>query len=408
MKRIHTRIVAICVLLAPIVRAEAAIDTLMHIDDGTLRLLRYHIIVNDFDNIATVLQLGEIGIRSGSSISHIALDIRTEGYDAIRDTSGTPIQSTLLPYLTSEQFIIADGADSLVLFRQIGAKPSRRADGSLASVWKFDDRSVFVTVVKDASTHETLWTLDSVGIDATTAMDTLIPYIGKGTGSARVARTVPANVRNRTVYVQVIPYRYGASPLGMQYYSIHSPIAFSAMYDDGYSLISPAAMEVLLDKQFGRYMALAEELYARHCVVPSYWGLHFTKERADSIRQRFFEIDAIEDLDTFYVVKPCGEPKRQGHINGGSTTYRIPTVIRCYVSNRVVHLDLYGGSQDVPIVLEMTDEHDRSLETPWTGTVGTHERMPVAIPMPSIRGTAFATIRTESGHRLAVYLLRFE
>jgi len=405
MKRVRTLIVATCILFAPIIRAEAAIDTLLHIDDGTLRLLRYHIVANDFDNVVTVLQLGEIRIRSGSSLTHIALDVRTEGYDSVRDTSGTPVQSTLLPYLTSEQFIITDDADSLILFRQIGAKPSRRADGSLVSTWKFDDRSVFATVVKDAATHETLWVLDSVGIDASTLMDTLIPYIGNGTRSARVARAIPANVRNRTVYVQVIPYRYGASPLGMQYYSVHSPIAFSAMYNDGYNLVSPAAMEVLRDKQFRRYMALAEELYARHCVVPSYQGLYFTNERKDSIRRRFFEIDAI---DTSYRVKPCDELKQQGHINGGSTTYNTPTVIRCYVSNGVVHLDLYGGSQDVPIVLEMTDEHDRSLETPWTGTVGTHDRLSVAIPMPSIRGTAYATIRTASGRRLSVVPLRFE
>lgn len=409
MERIHTLIVATCILCASIIQARAAIDTLLHIDEATLRLLRYHVVANDFDSIVTVLQLGEIGVRSGPSISHIALDVRTEGYDAIRDTSGTPMQSTLLPYLKSEQFIIANGADSLILFRQIGAKPSRRIDGSLASTWKFDDRTMFVTVVKDASTHAILWTLDSVGIDATTTMGTTIPYIGNGTQSARVARAVPGNVRDRMVYVQIIPYRYGASPLGMQYYSVHSPIAFSAMYNDGYRLISPAAMEVLWEKQFRRYMTLAEELYARHCVVPSFQGLLFTKERLDSVERRFFEIDTTVRNATAYRIKPCdGSAQRQKAHDRASVTPGMPTIRRCRVSNSIVYLDLQGGAHDAMVMLEVSSEQGRDFVTSWMGTIGAEDRLSIAVPAPSTSGPGTATILDASRRKLSTYPLVFK
>lgn len=408
MKRIGTFIAATCLLFASI-QVTAAIDTLLHIDDATLRQLRYHTVENGFDSAVAVLQLGEIRIRSGASISRIALDVRTPEYEPVMDMSGTPVQSTLLPYLRSERFIMVSDADSLILFRQIGAKLPRKKDGSSPSTWKFDDRTVFVTVVKDASTHEALWTLDSVGIDAIVAMDTLIPYIGEGTRSARVVRAIPAHVRNRPVYVQVVPYRYGTSPYGMNYGWLHTPISCSAMYGDGYTLVSPKAMEELLEKQFDRYMAFAEGLYTRYCSVPPFQGLYFRPERVDSIQRRFFEIDTIMGSDTAYRVKPCDEVRRQRRLNDASNpSSDMPTVVRCHVANRIVHLELRGGKHDATIVLEVADERERNVEAPWMGTIGAGDRMSVAIPMPSVSGSALASVRSAAGQQLSVHTLLFE
>lgn len=408
MKRIGTFIAATCMLFASI-RVTAAIDTLLHVDDATLRQLRYHTVENAFDSAVTVLQLGEIRIRSGASISRIALDVRTPEYESVMDMSGTPVQSTLLPYLRSEQFIMVSDADSLIMFRQIGAKLPRKKNGSSPSTWKFDDRTVFVTVVRDASTHEALWTLDSVGIDASVAMDTLIPYIGEGTQSARVVRAIPVHVRNRTVYVQVVPYRYGTSPYGMNYGWLHTPISCSAMYNDGYTLVSPKAMEELLKKQFHRYIALAEGLYTRYCSVPSFQELYFRPERVDSIQRRFFEIDTIMGSDTAYRVKSCDEAMRQRRLNDATNPLpHMPAVVRCHVANRIVHLELRGGKQDATVVLEVADEHGRNVETPWMGTVGAGDRMSVAIPMSSLSGPVTASVRSEAGQQLSMHPLLFE
>jgi len=93
------------------------------------------------------------------------------------------------------------------------------------------DVTEFVVQIVDASSNSVLATIDSVGVDTTNANDTSNPpYYGTSVATWCRSASLPQGVLGQTVYVRVVPKRYGSTPYGLTASRIGSRMSRSLLY----------------------------------------------------------------------------------------------------------------------------------------------------------------------------------
>lgn len=302
----HALVVVACILMS--VSGKAG-DTLFNYRESDAIYLRYLTSVNSFDSASVVYSLGELQLTGSSSSRRIPFDdsilIATEGR---LNPNVQGIQTSLLPYARSKTFTIASTEDSLRYYRCLTIA---NIDTLLrrTSSWRCQDRTEYVLQLVRSSNDSVLATIDSVGLDSTMSISDTLKAFGTSVGAWCRSYNVNTSDKGFSVYLQLVPKRWGATPDGLTLISTQRPFSESVFYNCGSSTPDSARWVALRSKLCEKFLEFAAASWDSECAVPIPPDILLPKSFMETYTDLYYEADTNEVGAILVVPKQCSNSK---------------------------------------------------------------------------------------------------
>jgi hypothetical protein len=291
--------------------------------------LQQYSVINAFDSAVVNYVFGEVRVGNQTLQRQVLPDTILKLDSVLYNGNSTGNQTTLAAALRTHPFLI-DSLDSMISFhRELRARMVNSETGEYTSAWRFNDRSEFVVQLCRQSDNAVLATLDSVGIDSSSALSTnaAIPY-GTQVGQWSRKSTIPSGLTNMQVYVRVMPRVIGTGPYGMTAFRNQSRMSRRLLY--GHSADAQAGDSIPFHDSVRFHFIIQSYVneYAEYCYFTERNYLELSTEQGDSLLSAFFVLDT-----TFYDANgvlrftpiPCDQAKERQRLQALSAGFTATT-----------------------------------------------------------------------------------
>jgi hypothetical protein len=255
--------------------------------------LQHYTLLAAFDSAVVSYVFGEVQVGSAGGSRRIRLDTLLQLDSMLYNGPGLGVQTTLMAALRTRSFVIDSSDETLWFHRELRSRNFSGITNAFTSAWRFMDVTEFVVQIVDDSSNSVLATVDSVGLDSTAANGTgNPPYYGTNVATWSRSASLPQDVHGHTVYVRVVPKRYGSTPYGLTASRIGSRMSRSLLYGCSETELSGDSISVHDSVRFALIVENHWDEFSEFCGVRGADYLELSSNQSDSLLGLFYVQDS--------------------------------------------------------------------------------------------------------------------